>query len=282
MATSEALAIERLGPGDVAGGLALSDAAGWNQSADDWAFFIAAGTAFGIRDDAGMLVASAAALPYDGGVGWISMVLVDARHRHAGLATRLLGACIETLERGGRMPVLDATPAGAAVYRQSGFVEGFGFERWEGDGGAAASLGAGCRAAGAADSDALVALDRAAWGIGRAALLRAFLARPATRAWLSDDASGFALARAGRRATQLGPLLAADERAALGLLDSALAATAGRVFIDVPVRQVALANQLAQRGFVRQRPFVRMALGAATRALTASAQVFAVAGPEFG
>jgi len=42
MAASEALAIERLGPGDVAGGLALSDAAGWNQTADDWAVFIAA------------------------------------------------------------------------------------------------------------------------------------------------------------------------------------------------------------------------------------------------
>ena len=79
MAASEALAIERIGAAEVAGGLALSDAAGWNQTADDWAFFIAEGEAIGVRDDTGRLVASAATLPYEGGVGWIAMVLVDDR-----------------------------------------------------------------------------------------------------------------------------------------------------------------------------------------------------------
>ena len=42
MASSDVLAIERLTFDDVAGGLALSDAAGWNQNADDWSLFIAA------------------------------------------------------------------------------------------------------------------------------------------------------------------------------------------------------------------------------------------------
>jgi len=90
VATSEALAIERLARADIESGLRLSDAARWNQTADDWAFFIEHGEAFGIRatsDDG--LVATAAALPYGGSVGWIAMVLVDAGHRHRGLATRL-------------------------------------------------------------------------------------------------------------------------------------------------------------------------------------------------
>ena len=51
MAASEALSLVALSLSDVAGGLALSDAAGWNQSADDWSFFIAAGAAFGVRDE---------------------------------------------------------------------------------------------------------------------------------------------------------------------------------------------------------------------------------------
>ena len=60
--------------------------------------------------------------------------LSTARIAHRGLATRLLSA----LRRGrcaprGRVPVLDATPAGAAVYRHAGFVPGFAIERWEGD-----------------------------------------------------------------------------------------------------------------------------------------------------
>ena len=97
MATSDVHAVERLGLEDVAAGLALSDAAGWNQTADDWAFFIKQGDVFGLRDDAGRVIATAAALPYDGGFGWISMVLVDAAQRHRGLASSLLETCVATL-----------------------------------------------------------------------------------------------------------------------------------------------------------------------------------------
>jgi hypothetical protein len=64
MAPSESLAIERLGAADVDAGLRLSDAARWNQTAEDWAHFIAHGDAFGIRDDADGLIATAAASPY--------------------------------------------------------------------------------------------------------------------------------------------------------------------------------------------------------------------------
>ncbi len=275
--------IEALTLGDVEGGLALSDAAGWNQTADDWRFFVAEGEAFGMRDEAGRLVASAAALPYGGAVGWISMVLVDASHRHRGLATRLLDAGIESLHRAGLVPVLDATPAGAEVYRRIGFGAGFTYERWQGEGGAGVGFGADgvVAATGPGDGEAIVALDRAIHGIGRARLLHAFLARPTTQAWRSADASGCALSRAGRRATQIGPLIAAGEDAALALVATALAAAPGPVVIDVPVHQPAIARLLEQRGFVRQRPFVRMAL-ADTPALAASPRVFAVAGPEFG
>jgi GNAT superfamily N-acetyltransferase len=284
MALSEALAIERLSAADVAGGLALSGAAGWNQSADDWAFIVAEGGAIGVRDSVGRLVASAATLPYDGGVGWISMVLVDVDHRHRGWATRLVAACSETLKRSGRVPVLDATPAGAEVYRRGGFVAGFAFERWQGEIAAADRSIGGARPVDLGDAKvlaALIALDRSISGVGRAALWRSFASRPATRAWLADDGSGFVVARAGPRATQVGPLVAGNEASAQALAASALDATAGSVFIDVATHQPALQSELARRGFARQRPFVRMALEA-TPVLVASTGLFAVAGPEFG
>jgi ribosomal protein S18 acetylase RimI-like enzyme len=290
MAPSESLAIERLAAGDVDAGLRLSDAACWNQTADDWAHFIGHGAAFGIRDDADGLIATAAALPYGANVGWISMVLVDARHRHRGHATRLLAACVEALRAAGRTAVLDATPDGAAVYRRHGFVAGFAFERWQRD--ASKSTGDGAvpddrdddtatSVVDPSERDALVALDRSLWGLDRGALLRAFLARPSTHAWLTADAGGFAVLRAGRRAAQLGPIVAASERSAIALLDRSLAAASGAVFIDVSTSAPSLAPALVDRGFVRQRPFVRMALGD-TPALHGSARAFAVAGPEFG
>ena len=283
MASSDVLAIERLNAGDVAGGLALSDAAGWNQTDDDWALFIAAGAAFGVRDEAGRLIATAAALPYDAATGWISMVLVDAAHRHRGIASQLVDACVTALRDTGRTPVLDATPAGAAVYEKIGFVSGFGFERWEVDGAGTIAATALLRSVADASShgETLIALDRSAGGVDRTLLLRSFLGRPATRAWLAPRRDGFALRRAGRRAAQVGPIVAEDDADALELLAAALDGSAGRIFIDVPVHRASIADELARRGFVRQRPFVRMALGD-VRASAARERVFALAGPEFG
>ena len=282
MVTSELQAAEPLTLADVAGGLALSDAAGWNQTVDDWALFIEEGRAIGCRDPEGRLIATAAALPYGAGVGWVSMVLVDAAFRHRGLASALLGDCVDWLRGAGRVPVLDATPAGAEVYRRLGFVGGFELARWEGTGSGdpASDPPPGARPNGAI-VETILAVDALATGIARGAVLRSFLARPTTRACRPADGSGYVIARAGRRATQLGPLVAASEDVACELLAAALAGCADRVFIDVPTHRPGIADWLAQRGFTRQRSFLRMALGP-TPALALGERIFAVAGPEFG
>ena len=283
MASSDVLAIERLSTGDIAAGLALSDAAGWNQTADDWALFIGAGAAFGVRDEGGTLIATAAALPYDATTGWISMVLVDAAHRHRGIASQLVDACIASLRDAARTPVLDATPAGAAVYAKIGFVAGVAFDRWEGDAAPTHAIAAGERAVSAAPTqvETLIALDRSAGGVDRSLLLRSFIARSDTRAWLAAGGDGFAVRRAGRRAAQVGPIVATRDDDALGLLGTAIDDGAGRVFIDVPAHRTSIADALVRRGFVRQRSFVRMALGN-VGAAAARDRVFALAGPEFG
>lgn len=276
MAGSEPLAVQPLQSADAPGGLALSAAAGWNQTLDDWRFFLDHGHAVGCRADDGRLVASAAALPYEGGFGWISMVLVDPAFRHHGLATMLLNRCVQSLRDSGHVPVLDATPAGAEVYRRIGFQSGFALDRWEGD--AAGAL----VAASAADEAAVLRLDRQATGLGRAALLHDFLRRRGSAAWLTPEQDGFVLARHGHRAWQLGPLVAADEPSALALLQHALAVLAGRVFLDVPRRWARLTAWLDARGFVRQRGFVRMALAPQGQGPALPERLFVLAGPEFG
>ena len=249
MASSEAVALERLGRADVdAAGSRLSDGARLEPDGRDWAFFVDHGERSACATTPAELVASAATLPYDGGVGWISMVLVDAvpsppRNRDAAARRR----AVEALRGAGRVPVLDATPAGAAVYRRCGFAAGFVFERWEGDTDCADEGAASANREGDSDIAGVVevaderAVDRApcarSFGrsIGRAPLLRDFLARPGTRAWLAADASGFVVARVGRRAHQLGPIVADDAASAFALANAALASVRGPVFIDVPV-----------------------------------------------
>jgi GNAT superfamily N-acetyltransferase len=266
---------------DVGNALALSDAAGWNQTAEDWTLFIGQGRAHGRRSPRGELVATGAALPYGKGQGWISMVLVAPAFRHRGLASELLDDSVAWLRARGLTPVLDATPAGAPVYQRLGFVPGMAFERWEHPGAAFAAPETTLRRAGVQDLPAIAAADEGASLVGRRSLLQSFLQRPGTQAWITDDGQGFVIARTGRRATQIGPLVAADEGAAWPLLQQALAAVPGPVFLDLPRRWAQLAAALSAAGFRPQRPFVRMALGDAP-ALAGSERLFVLAGPEFG
>ena len=144
-----------------------------------------------------------------------------------------------------------------------------------------AAPAAGLRRCGLPDLETLVAVDTAASRVGRRGLLQSFLQRPGTQAWATADGQGFVIARAGRRATQIGPLIAADEAGAWTLLQQALSATSGPVFLDLPKRWAQLAAGLSAAGFRPQRPFVRMALGDAP-ALAGSERLFVPAGPEFG
>ena len=265
--------IDVLGPDDLDGALALSAEAGWNQVAADWRLMLRLGSGLAIRDD-GRLVASAIALPYPPAFGWVSMVLVHTPYRRLGLATRLVERATAALTDAGLVAVLDATPAGAEVYGPMGFRPVGRLMRWRGPGGA--------RPSGATEPDiaARVAdLDRAAFGADRGAVLADLAARPAPVAAAADD--GYLLSRTGRTATQLGPLVASDGSTAVALLGAALDAVAGTAIVDVPEQATAVAAHLAGRGFARERPYIRMALG--RDAIAGSpALVHAIAGPELG
>lgn len=275
MVVSEAGAIERLTTADIASGMALSTEAGWNQTEADWRHFIVEGRAIGVRAPDGRLVASAAALPYDGPFGFVGMVLVTADWRRQGIATRLVDQCVAELRGMSLVPVLDATAAGAEVYRRQGFVGQFGFDRWEGK---LEPSAPGDGRAGSLSGD-LVELDAEAFGARRGKLLADFLSRPGTSA--RGNSGRFALLRDGRRALQAGPVVAADEDAAIDLLGDLFAGTRGPVFIDVLAGRSRVGDWLAARGFTIQRSFTRMALGREAP-FGRPERLFAVAGPEFG
>ncbi|MBV8752717.1 MAG: GNAT family N-acetyltransferase [Hyphomicrobiales bacterium] len=279
MGTTEALVEAALTQADVPGALALSAKVGWNQTAHDWRLFIAHGRTIGLFDQEAGLIATAAALPYDNGFGYISMVIVDPEWRRRGLARRLMGECIATLRGMGRAALLDATPAGALVYRGLGFVELATMERWEGEGGGAAQIGSAAERLMPDDLDKIVEADALAFGSQRHFLLEDFLARPGTTAWTHDG--GYLVMRQGHRAAQIGPLVASSTDAARPLLATALAHARGRVFLDLFTSWPKLAALLEASGFMRQRPYMRMALDRAT--LPGDLRRLAIAaGPEFG
>ncbi|MEQ1768903.1 MAG: GNAT family N-acetyltransferase [Devosia sp.] len=250
-------------------------AAGWNQRAADWAIMLRLGRGECIRDAAGHVIATAIVLPY-GAFGWISMVLVEPLHRGRGLATSLLQSAIAWLMARNIVPVLDATAAGRAIYAPLGFSGGAAITRWRGRGMAISSL----RPVVAADAiGAAVRLDQAAFGASRSALLEDMAIRP--NALMMKAREGCLLTRAGRTATQIGPLIADGDEHAIGLLERALAEIAGPVLLDVPAGRDAIDTFLAVHGFTAERSFERMTLGD-PRFTTIDKTMHAIAGPEYG
>jgi len=281
MGNTEDLAIVPLGEAAIADGLALVEEAGWNQVADDWRVMIRNGHTIGCRDGSGRFVASGLAMPYGEGIGWISMVLVAGAWRRRGIATRIVEHCAQWLEARGITPVLDATPAGATVYRQMGFVGVTGMTRWHRERGVVAMPGT-VRPVIGEDLPAIARMDAEVFGGARRFLLEDLLSRSGAIAMAATGPSiGFALSRKGRVATQIGPVFAQDSATAIDLVDGMLAVIDGPVLIDAFDRQDALVRHLEERGFAPQRPFERMARGP-NRDFGVAERSFAAAGPELG
>lgn len=268
---------ETLGPRDAVAGLALSDEVGWNQSYDDWLFFLTHGTVFGLRDDDGRLVATAALMPYPP-AAWISLVLVTASKRRRGLARRLMQICIDAAGRAGVTPWLDATPAGATVYGPMGFFPALTlqrFRRWRDEPPSTRTVADHLTTGTLAD---LVHRDGHALGFDRSALLGALGGRGDSRLYVHDSA--LCLVRQGRKTRQIGPLFADRATDAIALLEDIVAREGGPHIIDVIDGNTDVTRHLIQAGWVNERPFQRMRFGGPPAA-THRAPI-AIAGPEFG
>jgi GNAT superfamily N-acetyltransferase len=276
MGAIDHLVILTLGADDAREGLLLSAEAHWNQNEDDWRFFLTEGKVFGIRDG-DRLIATAALLPYTSNNAWISMVLVTASWRRRGLATKLLDACLEAAAKQGLTTWLDATPAGATVYRPLGFMPTLELRRLR-FAGVTAAAAAAPKLASEGNLDEMIARDRLAMGFDRSALLRELGGRSGSQ--LVSHGSAMALIRDGRTARHIGPLFAGDAGSATALVETIAQPETGSILIDVVSEHTEFLENLTNSGWTIERPFQRMRLG---RAATPNIEpAFAVAGPEFG
>ena len=267
-------AIRLLFESDIPAAMKLKEAAGWNQTEVDWRRLIKLepnGCFAAIEND--QLVGTITTTTYEDDLAWIGMVLVDPQHRRRGIATRLMETALAYLNGKVDVVKLDATAEGSPVYETFGFKTESLIERWRGT-----SESRPIEQEDAAfNLEELLALDRRAFGADRSRLIKSLLDDSPVRV---SHGGGYALARAGTRATYIGPVVTTVAAQVENLLDRMLGQLSSSVYIDFSNECGVSPSVLADRGFVKERDLVRMSYG--PQSVKTSPLVIAIAGPEIG
>jgi GNAT superfamily N-acetyltransferase len=286
--TTSPITLRPLRPADVALAQSLVELAGWNQTEPDWLGYLAyEPDGCWLAEVDGVPAGTATVIRYDGRVGWIGMVLVHPNQRRRGVGTALLRRAIDHLQRAGVSTIkLDATPAGKPVYEPLGFRDEYELRRYEGF---APDVDAPPRSGVArferSDLPAMAAFDREAFGVDRRRVLETVSEREPAWCFVvrrGTGVRGYLLARAGRRAMQVGPWVAEDATVAEDLWRALAAVVPGqRLFVDLPAPNAAGNALLERQGLVVQRPFTRMVLGP-NETVGLPERIYSTAGAEKG
>lgn len=275
---------------DIAAGLRLCRASGWNQLESDWRVFLDRNpSACRVAERDGNIVGTIATLRYGDCFSWLSMVLVEPSERGAGIGTHLLREGLAMLRED--CVRLDATPLGRPIYARNGFVDEYPLSRMTATvqiaDFLAVAVGVSARTRPMREEDLAQVLpyDREVFGADRSRLLRALFQLAPGYAWIAGEAGsieGYSFGRPGFLYEQLGPVVAQDAQTARNLVSACLSSQSGtKVAIDVPMSDAGWLSWLGERGFSPARSFVRMCRGE-NKYPGLLSEIYAIAGPEFG
>ena len=204
---AEAVTLRVMTLDDIADGLRLSGAAGWNQREEDWRFLLARNPGrfvVAVRD--GRVVGSGGAVCYGTALAWVCMILVDPSERGHGIGTGIVEGVLDRV-RDISTVGLDATPKGQGVYARLGFVETSRLFRVEAAGPATTGAPpethhtdvASTRTIGPRDLDRVLEVDLRVFGADRADLLRWAAAQAPARCRVDDAGTivGYCFGRRG-------------------------------------------------------------------------------------
>jgi GNAT superfamily N-acetyltransferase len=268
---------------DIPLGMALKLQNGWNQLEGDWRRLLAMEPdGCFVAEWNGVGVGTAGTCSF-GHVAWIAMVLVDAAKRKHGIGTALMEHALAYLERRGAHSIrLDATPLGQPVYEKLGFAPEYQLARFEGVL-SASPAGTGIEPVSAEAMTEICHYDRHITGTDRQKLImRLFGERPEAMRQVRLDGKlhGFATARSGARAWQIGPCLADSTAAPLLFADVCHRLAGQQVFLDIPLANRPAVALAEQRGLNIQRHLLRMGRGPTIQERIDA--LWATSGPEKG
>lgn len=244
---------------------ALTAALRWPHRLEDWAFAHALGEGLAAEME-GHLVGTAIGWRYGERAATLGLVVVAEEARGHGIGRALTEGVLDLL--GTRGVTLYATAEGRPLYEKLGFAPGVAVRQHQGSsftaGLVALPAGHRLRPVGRNDAPALAALDAAATGMRRGALIEALL--PLADGVVLDrdgEAAGFALIRRFGHGQVIGPVVAPDAEAARALIAHWLGSRGGQfIRLDVPewsglspwLESLGLADVGGGEGMVRGTP----------------------------
>lgn len=239
--------------GDLAAVHGLAHQMSWPHRPEDCANLFRLGAGTVAVDQTGDVIGAGMRWAFGRDVGTIGMMLVAREYQGHGIGRALMRTLID--DSSPRQLMLNATAEGQGLYDKLGFVATGQVRQhqvhWAGGMASPAAPSVKIRHAVASDQPALCALDAAAFGADRSALIGSLLA--AGQAWVIDSAAGrptgFAILRNFGRGSMIGPVVASDENEAIALVAAAAgAASPGILRVDVPTRAESLGAWLMAVG----------------------------------
>lgn len=258
---------------------ALSRVAGWPHRKEDWAMIWSLSKGQ-VALEAGKVVGTAFMTPFGNTCATLNTIIVDEAMRGRGLGRRLTTTALE--QAGDRECRLTATADGLPLYEKLGFVAAHDVRQHQGTVGQVSAPPA-VEWIGSEHLPTLTALDRAAFGADRAALMNALAGKGRFAAITNEDGfAAFAAVRAFGRGEVVGPVVAEDRDQARALIAFILSGMKGRfVRIDIP-EDAGLSPWLEGLGLAHVGGPIAMLRGASNIPVSTNARIFALASQALG
>ncbi len=250
--------LTRFAPSHIPGAVALSRAENWPHRAEDWGLIH--GLSQGLVALAEGEVAGTGMATIFGRVGMLNMIIVGAKLRGRGLGRRLMEG-VMALATPDEWRLV-ATNDGLPLYRKLGFVETGEVLQYQGILAQIAATGS-VDWAGTEDLAELAALDQAATGADRTALLAALLdAGEIAVTRQNGSIAGYAARRSFGRGEVVGPVVARDLGIAKDLLLQLFSDRAGYFMRVDTTADCGLSDWLEAQGLAHVGGGIAMSKGA--------------------
>lgn len=277
-ADSGSVRIRPITADDAAHAFALSSLLNWPHRLDDWQMLIGFGRGFAAVDEG--LVGTALWWPYGSTHCSVGMVIVSKACQGRGIGRALMQKVLD--DAGQRVVSLNSTPAGAKLYADLGFEVTGQIRQLQGEI-ARDPTRLSCNSEAPRElPDDVLALDEAATGMPRRALLEILFAEGLCRVLRTNgELQGFAFRRRFGRGFLIGPVVANSVDAAAFLIGEMASDVAGFVRIDLDDRWPMLHGQLKELGLSDVSVVTSMVHGPIYRPAHSPAQ-YAVASQALG